>query len=438
MGLTAAHELLRKGFDVTIFEKDDRVGGMSASFDFDGLKIERYYHFFCKPDAPVFEMLAEFGLSGRLKWVETKMGFFYRGELFKWGNPIALLLFPHLGFLSKIRFGLQVFLSIRRKNWDKLDRVSALRWIKDFTGEKTYEVLWESLLDLKFHRYKDRLSAAWVGRRLKRVGLSRKNILTEELAYLEGGVEVLLDALTARIKELGGRIFLNAEVTRISRGKETLSLAVDDRELSFDKVLSTMPLPYIPRMVPGLPGGVLEKYKQLENIGVVCVILKLTGSLTENFWLNISDPEIALPGIIEFSNIRPLPDKVVYFPFYLPRDHGNFSKSDDYFLAEVKAYCKKINPNFEENWVLAAGVHRYEYAQPVCPPGFLGMLPPIETGLEGFYAVDTSYYYPEDRSISESILMGKGAANLLLGDKKLQQEGQKKYVTLMRLKTAKR
>src|SRR5688572_19780328 len=54
MGLMAALRLLEKGHNVDIFERDDRIGGMSASFDFDGLKIERYYHFVCKTDYPLF------------------------------------------------------------------------------------------------------------------------------------------------------------------------------------------------------------------------------------------------------------------------------------------------------------------------------------------------------------------------------------------------
>ena len=30
-GLTVAHELIEKGFDVTIYEKDDSLGGMAKS-----------------------------------------------------------------------------------------------------------------------------------------------------------------------------------------------------------------------------------------------------------------------------------------------------------------------------------------------------------------------------------------------------------------------
>ena len=55
----------------------------------DGLKIERYYHFICKTDTPLFELLAELGLSDRLKWTDTRMGYYFDGHLYKWGTPMA-------------------------------------------------------------------------------------------------------------------------------------------------------------------------------------------------------------------------------------------------------------------------------------------------------------------------------------------------------------
>lgn len=413
MGLTAAYELAKQGCSVTVFEKDDRTGGMSASFDFDGLTIEKYYHFFCKPDKPVIDLLEELGISQYLHWKETKMGFFYNGKLYKWGNPIALFLFPRLGLIAKLRFGLQVFLSIKRKRWDRLDRLTAMRWLKGFLGEKAYDVLWDSLLRLKFHEYREPLSAAWVWRRLKRVGLSRKNMLTEELAYLEGGVQRILSALETNIKKMNGNIILNAAVTAVEKNKDGFRLQAASWEWAFDRVISTIPIPYIPRIIRGLPQDALGRYEQAINIAVVCVILKLKRPLTPNFWLNISDPGISLPGMIEFSNINPLAETIVYFPYYLPRTHGSYRKSDQDFLVETTGYCKRINKDFEESWVLAGKVHRYEYAQPVCPPRHLKMLPPLETALPGLYIVDTSYYYPEDRSISESIEMGKRIARLV-------------------------
>lgn len=35
------------------------------------------------------------------------------------------------------------------------------------------------------------------------------------------------------------------------------------------------------------------------------MILKLKHPVSENFWMNISDPGIAIPGVIEYSNLNP-------------------------------------------------------------------------------------------------------------------------------------
>jgi len=88
-------------------------------------------------------------------------------------------------------------------------------------------------------------------------------------------------------------------------------------------------------------------------------------------------------------------------------------ESDRYFFDKVKEYCKIINTDFNEDWILAQQIHRYEYAQPVCTPGFLGRLPPIKTEIEGLFIMDTSYHYPEDRSMSESIKLAKDVAEII-------------------------
>ena len=57
MGLAVAYQLVKDGHKPVIFEADDRVGGMSAAFDFGGLSIERYYHFHCTSDDAFFDVL---------------------------------------------------------------------------------------------------------------------------------------------------------------------------------------------------------------------------------------------------------------------------------------------------------------------------------------------------------------------------------------------
>ena len=39
MGLAVAYQLAREGHHPVVFEADDRVGGMTASFDFSGVNV---------------------------------------------------------------------------------------------------------------------------------------------------------------------------------------------------------------------------------------------------------------------------------------------------------------------------------------------------------------------------------------------------------------
>jgi protoporphyrinogen oxidase len=414
MGLACAYDLLKNGHEVHIFEKDAQVGGMSASFDFDGLNVEKFYHFVCGPDYPLFAMMKELGIYDKLHWTETKMGFFYHGHLYKWGNPLYLLSFPQANLLDKMCYGLHLFLSSKRTKWDDLDKLTAKQWIKSFVSPKAYDIFWKPLFDLKFYDFKDNISAAWIWTRIKRVALSRKNLFTEQMGYIEGGSATLFTALSNGITTFGGKIYLNRQVDEITvENGKTTGLYADKKFASFDHVVSTVPLPYIPPMVPALPDELKQKYKSVNNVGVVCVILKLQHKLTENFWLNINDPAINIPGMIEYTNLNKTAGNILYVPFYLPKQHPKYIMDDQAFLNEVGKYVKLINPDFSDEWVLARHVHRYEYAQPVCTPRFLEMLPEIETGVKGLYIADTSHYYPEDRSISESIRIGREIATAI-------------------------
>ncbi|HEX6590871.1 MAG TPA: NAD(P)/FAD-dependent oxidoreductase [Moraxellaceae bacterium] len=416
MGLAVAYQLVRDGHHPVVFEADDRVGGMTACFDFAGLRIERYYHFHCISDSAFLQVLDELGLAQKMHWVETRMGYYYQRKLHAWGNPIALLKFPGLGLLAKFRYGLHAFLSTKRNDWRPLDKVEATGWIRNAVGDEAYEVLWRKLFDYKFYDYAGNLSAAWIWSRIRRIGRSRYDLFREKLGYLDGGSETLLQGMKAYIEANGGEIRLSTPVSRVAmeNGQVTgLHLAGKeggDHFQAFDKVVSTIPLPYVPRVMPDLPQDILEKFASRKNIAVVCVIAKLRRPVTENFWLNVNDDDMDIPGLVEYSNLRPLQEHVVYVPFYMPGEHPKFQDSDQVFLDKVKSYLMRINPALRDEDFLAMRASRYRHAQPICEPGYLDTLPPLALPVRGLWVADTSYYYPEDRGISESIHFGRHMA----------------------------
>ena len=411
MGLAVAYQLARDGHQPVVFEADDRIGGMTAAFDFSGLSIERYYHFHCISDAAFLTVLDELQLTNKMQWVETRMGYWYQNCLQPWGNPLALLRFRGLSLVAKFRYGLHAFLATKRTNWQPLDRVEASGWIKRWVGAQAYEVLWRRLFEYKFYDYTDNLSAAWIWSRIRRIGRSRYSLFREKLGYLDGGSATLLKAMQADIEANGGVIRLQTPVSQVVMADGRVSgVAYGGQFEAFDTVISTVPLPYVPRLMPDLPPAILAQFSALNNIAVVCVIVKLRRALTGNFWLNVNDPEMDIPGIVEYSNLRPLDCHLVYVPFYMPGEHPKFAESDQQFLDKVRRYFKKINPALVDADFIDLRASRYRHAQPICDPGYLDRLPPASLPVQGLWVADTSYYYPEDRGISESIGFGRNLA----------------------------
>jgi protoporphyrinogen oxidase len=414
MGLAVAYQLVNDGHQPVIFEGGDRIGGMTAAFDFGGLMIERYYHFHCLSDQAFLEMLDELDIADKMNWTETKMGYWYLNIAQPWGNPFALLKFKGLSLFSKLRYGMHVFVSSKRVNWLPLDGIEATMWIKRWVGADAYEVLWRRLFEYKFYNFSDNLSAAWIWSRIRKIGRSRSSLFHEKLGYLDGGSETLLQAIKSHIESNGGIIKLSCAVTKVEISDLKVSgIYVGKAFEAFDKVISTIPLTYVPKIMPDLPEDILQKFSTINNIAVVCVIVKLKKSLTENFWLNINDSEMDIPGLVEYSNLRPLNDHIIYVPFYMPGEHSKFSDSNQVFLDKVKKYLKKINPNLIDEDFIDMHASRYRYAQPICPPNFLDGLPEADLPIEGLVVADTSYYYPEDRGISESIKLGRNLARMV-------------------------
>lgn len=413
MGLGVAYQLARDGHRPVVFEADDRVGGMAACFDFSGLSIERFYHFHCTSDLDFFEVLRELGIADKLHWVSTKMGYFHDGRVQPWGNPTALLRFRGLGLVGKIRYGLHAFLATRRRDWKPLDRIRAIPWIRANVGDEAYELLWRKLFELKFYGLSDEISAAWIWSRIRRIGLSRYDLFREKLGYLDGGSDTILHAMARDIEQRGGEIRLSRPALKVRiEGGAVQGIETADGFEPFDRVVSTMPLPYVPRVIPDLPEDVLARYREVKNVAVVCVIAKLRRPVTGNFWLNVNDPDMDIPGLVEYSNLRPLGEHIVYVPFYMPGDLPKYAEPDAAFIEKVRGFLKRINPALRDEDFLDIRASRYRFAQPVCPPGFLDRLPPIALPVKGLWVADTSYYYPEDRGISESIGLARKMARM--------------------------
>ena len=427
-GLTAAYDLLIGGSDVTLFEREGFLGGLASSFRLDDGSLERYYHFICLNDRPYFRLLDELGLRDRLRWRLTKMGQFYDGRLYSFGDPWDLLFFSPLSWVERLRFGLNI-MAIKGQPadaWRAIEGQTVEEWMVARFGRRTYEALHKALVDLKFGPYGSQLSAAWMWARIHRLGKSRTRLLQQEkLGYLQGGTQVLVDGLAERIVALGGKIVAGQPVDQITLTEGRIdSVSFDGHVEKFDSVLSTIPTPYLTNMVSGPGSEDLAGLEDIDSIGVACLVLRLKRDYSRFFWTNISDDRIVVAGIIEYTNLNAgvcqNGDRIIYIPRYLPSNSLGYQEADDRIFEEYLGYLHLMQPEFDLSWIRDWWVFRDQYAQPICTTGFSRQIAGIESPVAGLYITDSHQLYPDDRTVSNSIELGRRAAGLMLDAQRTQ------------------
>ncbi len=419
-GLAASYDLARAGFQVTLLEAAKDFGGLASSFRVEGLAVERFYHFICKGDSFLLELVREFGLEGKVHWNHARTAFHFNGQHYPFGTPFDLLRFSAVPWLGRLRFGLHVMRSKYRKDWQALDDVPAERWLIDNIGQDAYRVIWEPLLKVKFGDYCSQISAAWIWHRIWRVAVSRDSVLEpDRFACLESGTATLVEPMVEWLKKQPNvqiRNGVRVEPLVLGDGR-VKSVKAGNEVFDCDAVISTAALPALDRLVPGQTSPYFERVRKVEYLGVVCMLLSLKRSFGKQFWTNISDPRVSFNGVIEQTalnrNLRDQGLNLIYIPYYLPVTAARYKATDQELYDEYVPMLRLINPEFDASWIKEWHVFRTPYAQPVFGMGFRHLMPDHRTPVGGLYVTDSTQFYPEDRTISAAIHQGRIVAGMI-------------------------
>jgi protoporphyrinogen oxidase len=412
-GLKAAHALVKAGVQVTLLESAPVLGGLASSFDVQGVRMERYYHFICKGDDDLVATLGELGLSDRLRWRDSRMAYFVDGTLYPFLTPTELLRFRPLRLRDRLRAGVAVKLAQRMREEAVAPR-RAIEWLKALFGEPAYRVIWEPLMRFKFAEHAPEISAAWIWARMVRLSRSRTSPWREELGYIVGGSQVVLEGLGADLTRRGGRVVLNAPVEKIviERGRVS-GVRVGGETLPADAVVSTVTTSRFRQLADGLEGSYVEALKRIPTIGIFCLFLRLREPVTPFFWVNTNDPRVPFAGMIEYTNLNPVPelggDRILYVPQYLSADDPRYAQSDEQVLTAYTDALALINPGFDRSWVRFSAVFRDRFAQPICLTDYRTTTPSIDTPIPNLFLTDSCQLHPHDRTISGSFGLGRAA-----------------------------
>ncbi len=392
----------------------------------EGQFVERFYHFICRSDSELIHLAGELGLRSKLSWFPTKTGFFFNGRMYPLGTPFDLLGFTPIPLLQRIRFGFHIIGSRWITHWKPLDKISAKTWLINNIGEQAFKAIWYPLLRIKFGDRYDQISAAWIWHRIWRVARSRRNLLEPEMfGYFEQGSAMLFAGLQHKLQQYGVNLQSNIRVREILiENNHVRGVQTSDGFIPCQAVISTVPLPILDKLVPDQESMYFKNIRQIDYIGVVCMLLSLDRPLGKNFWTNINDPDISFNGFIELTNLNQhLHQKglnLVYIPYYLATKEPRFQLPDETLLSEYIHELKLVNPQFSENWIREWSVFRDPYAQAICTTNFSAKVPAVQTPVTGLFVTDSTQYYPEDRTLSAAVRLGQVAAQILMKDSQWQ------------------
>ncbi|MDQ1351908.1 MAG: hypothetical protein QG657_2214 [Acidobacteriota bacterium] len=420
-GLALAYYLALEGKSVTVFEKEKNMGGLAASFDINGVLIDKYYRHIFTSHNELLHTIDTLGLQDRLVFKKAAMAYFSQGEIHPLNSAMNLLRFKPLNFPDRLRVGLSASAFLFKNNWESFDNLSAETYLKQKCGTRGFETFWEPLLKNKFGNYSSCVSAAWLWDRLLSRTRSRLGKSSESLGYLKGSFQVLFNRMMEVIEKHGGRVLAGCPISSIEMtddGTSSFCLNGDPGHYKYDRCIVTLPVPRFLRVAPFLPEDYRRELAQIDYAHSICMVLRLKEPLSPFYWINIGDNFFPFAVLVEHTNWIDSDhykgEHIVYLSQYVTSTGDDAWKAPDHVLFDI--YCpflKKIFKNFHEAQVIGFHVSRDEYTQPIFKTGYSRLLPPFAAPVNGLFLVDTSQFYPLSRCMNTSFILAQKFTSFL-------------------------
>jgi protoporphyrinogen oxidase len=401
MGVTLAYHLSRQGFNVTVYERGDNLGGLASYMLYDGARLDRFYHTILSSDLSMQRLIEESGVKDRLHFTATKQGFYDNGQIYPFNTPVDFLLFPPLNLFQRFRLGLQVIYAQFESRWEKMDEIPVEDWLIRVSGRGVYNKVWKPLLRAKFDSTSENVPATYIWSRLRRMMGTREGVTsTEMMCYLENGYYTLIEALARRCEAQGVAFHLRAPIEEIViENGRAAGVRLGGVVEPYDAVISTLASPILANLLPEAPAGFRAMLAKQQYLGVLCPLLILKKQLLPYYVLNITDESIPFTAVVETTNlIDPQHVKgyhLVYLPKYLAPDNEMANWPDEQVKTEWMKHFRRMFPTFDEADIVDFIVQRARYVEPIRPMGTRHEIPPVKTPVERLYMGNTVMIYPE-------------------------------------------
>ena len=360
-GLTAAWELQQKGYNVTILETSDTIGGISQTIHHHDQRIDIGGHRFFSKDERVMKWWQDIlPIQGATSFDDKKLGraarveaggpdpdrtdevflirhrvsrIYYNGKFFDYPISFKPQTFLNMGFGTSFIAGCSYLAScVHKLPEDSLENFYINRF-----GKKLYSMFFEGYTTKVWGRTPAEISADWGAQRVKGVSVAAliKNVLQklvpgkskdvetsliEEFYYPKYGPGQLWETAAKRFVEAGGKLLMSKEVCAIERDGKTIKAVIcaDGSRFPADAVFSSMPLKQLVPALGNAPADIVAiadglPYRDFVTIGLLVDKLKLKnetkiptlGNIVPDCWIYVQDTSVKMGRIQIFNNWSP-------------------------------------------------------------------------------------------------------------------------------------
>ena len=405
-GITAAWRLSELGYPVTVFERDEAVGGMGRTLDVaGGYLVDFGPHTFHIRETDESRAVLDairpfFGEDPLILTRGTRV--LLRGKEYVY--PLELLqVLTGVSPALSARIVLDYLVATVKTTFSAPKK-------EDSFEEWGVRNLGRTLYDLCFGIYSARVwglpTSQISSKQAQRVAkLNLKNIILRVLGikadpatyftkymYPRRGISLLYEGMAGEVRRAGNVIKLGAPVTRLERDGSRVARVVyseqgSEQTFPCDLVLSTLPLPsLVDMMSPSLPSPVLEHARKLRyrSLKLIYIVLK-RHRMTDYHWVYLLDEQFRVNRLSEQKNVSPdmVPDNrtVLCIELSLWRDEPLWQQSDEEIYRLALRDLMKMGYGVTESEVEAYHVTDIPTAYPVYELNFEDHLIPVLDGV---------------------------------------------------------
>jgi protoporphyrinogen oxidase len=301
--MSAAWALARSGADVTVLEREPRVGGLCGTHERDGFRFDLGGHRFLTRSSALLQLVEE--LLGDELLLRTRSSVVLSGGK-KYRYPLELDdVLRQAGAVEGARALLSYLNCLVAPRGPD---VSFEDWVTRRFGRRLYDRFFGPYTEKLWGIPPSRISADWAAQRIsllnlsdvfwRLLGLKQGNARTYARRYLYPrlGIGQIFESMAARLR---GVLRLGAEVTGLEVRKSRVRAvrfrdALGESELECDAVISTLSLPLLSRMLPNPPASDL-RFRAIRLLNVMID----RDEISPHTWMYVSEPRYLMARIQE-------------------------------------------------------------------------------------------------------------------------------------------